>query len=85
MTLIKIKRGSSVSWAAKNPILSAGEPGLEVDTGQLKVGNGTTPWNSLPYTGSGAIALDTHIDAAEPHPAYDTGPSFTLLYANAKV
>lgn len=26
-----------------------------------------------------------HIDAAEPHPAYDNGADFVLLYENAKV
>lgn len=85
MTEIKLKRGSSVSWAARNPTLAAGEPGVEVDTGQMKVGDGSTPWNSLPYTGSGAIALDTHVESLLPHPVYDDGPSLFLLYENAKV
>lgn len=26
-----------------------GEPGYETDTGKMKIGNGQTPWNSLPY------------------------------------
>jgi hypothetical protein len=85
MTLIKMKRGSSVSWTTRNPILAAGEPGMETDTGQMKVGDGLTPWNSLPYTGSGAVALDGHVNSLLPHPVYDDGPSLTLLYANAKV
>jgi len=34
--------------------LSAGEPGFESDTNKLKIGDGTSNWNSLPYvTGSG--------------------------------
>lgn len=85
MTTIKLKRGPSVNWTARNPILAAGEAGVETDTGQMKVGDGITTWNSLPYTGAGGIALDGHINAALPHPVYDDGPSLTLLYANAKV
>lgn len=26
-----------------------GEPGFETDTGKLKIGDGLTPWNALPY------------------------------------
>jgi len=38
-------------WAALNPVLMAGEPGLESDTQNLKIGNGLTPWSKLPYHG----------------------------------
>lgn len=85
MTVIKLKRALSVTWEQKNPILSAGEPGVEIDTGQMKVGDGATPWNSLPYAGAGAVELDTHVNSLEPHPVYDDGPSLSLLYENAKV
>lgn len=43
------KRGNSSAWTEQNLILGPGEPGFELDTGKLKVGNGTTPWNELPY------------------------------------
>lgn len=46
---IQIRRGTAADWSAANPVLLQGEPGLETDTGQMKYGNGTTPWNSLPY------------------------------------
>ncbi len=85
MTTIKMKRGLSASWEATNPILAAGEPGVEIDTSQMKVGDGITLWNDLPYTGEGGIVLDAHINSALPHPVYDDGPSLTLLYENAKV
>ena len=48
-TRIQIKRGTAASWTAANPILSVGELGLETDTSKLKVGNGSTAWNSLSY------------------------------------
>lgn len=43
------KRGKAASWAEQNITLGPGEPGFEIDTGKLKVGNGTTAWNDLPY------------------------------------
>lgn len=84
-TTIKLRRGTTVSWTARNPILAAGEPGVETDTGQLKVGDGMTPWNSLPYTGEGGVLLEGHENSLLPHPVYDNGPSLTILYENAKV
>lgn len=50
-----LKRGQSSVWAQLNPVLRAGEPGYELDTQRLKIGNGTTTWNSLNYIGEGAI------------------------------
>lgn len=32
-----------------NPVLAAGEPGFELDTGKHKIGDGKTAWKSLPY------------------------------------
>lgn len=43
------KRGQSADWTSQNPTLGPGEPGFELDTGKLKVGNGKTPWNELEY------------------------------------
>lgn len=48
-TKIQIRRGTSSSWTFENPVLSSGELGLETDTNKLKIGNGTTAWNSLDY------------------------------------
>jgi hypothetical protein len=48
-TEIKLRKGTAAAWASANPVLSAGEPGFETDTKKLKLGNGSTAWNSLPY------------------------------------
>lgn len=45
----QFKRGTAQRWIEVNPILKQGEPGFEYDTGKLKIGDGFTPWNSLPY------------------------------------
>jgi hypothetical protein len=47
--VIQIRRGTAAAWAAKNPTLAIGEPALETDTGKQKMGDGTTPWATLPY------------------------------------
>jgi hypothetical protein len=48
-TKIQIRRGLAATWASSNPILSSGELGFETDTSKLKVGDGSTAWNSLSY------------------------------------
>ena len=48
--IIQFRRGTAAEWAAANPTLAAGEIGLETDTEKIKVGNGTTEWNQLPYS-----------------------------------
>jgi hypothetical protein len=49
MSTINIRRGDSNSWSTANPVLAAGESGFETNTKKLKVGDGTTAWNSLSY------------------------------------
>jgi hypothetical protein len=46
---ILIRRDTAAAWTASNPILGSGELGGETDTGKLKLGNGSTAWNSLAY------------------------------------
>jgi hypothetical protein len=48
-TKIQIRRGLAATWVSSNPILSSGELGLETDTNKVKIGNGSTAWNSLEY------------------------------------
>lgn len=69
---IQLRHDESVDWDVQNPILKAGEPGFEQDTNKLKLGDGLTRWNELPYIEGD----DT---------SNDDGPSFELLYQNAKV
>lgn len=56
---IKLRRDTAAAWTAANPILAAGEPGLETDTDLIKYGDGVTAWNSLGYSAiSGAVGGD---------------------------
>jgi hypothetical protein len=46
---IQLRNDTAASWTSANPVLAAGEAGIETDTGKLKLGNGSTAWNSLGY------------------------------------
>jgi hypothetical protein len=87
----KLRRDLSSRWAEVNPVLDGGEPGVERDTGRMKIGNGTQPWLELPYfvpqdpTDASNDTLADHVNSQAPHPVYDDGPSLFLLYENAKV
>lgn len=48
-TRIILRNDTANSWVLNNPILAAGEFGVENDTGLFKVGNGLAAWNNLPY------------------------------------
>ena len=54
-TRIKLRRDTAANWISANPILSAGEPGLETDTGKIKYGNGETAWSLLPHAGGDTL------------------------------
>ena len=47
--IYQFKRGTAQRWIEVNPVLRQGEPGFEYDTGKLKIGDGFTPWLTLPY------------------------------------
>jgi hypothetical protein len=62
-TRIKLRRDTAANWISANPILSAGEPGLETDTRKIKYGDGATAWRDLPYANSkieGRTPIEIH-------------------------
>ena len=48
---IQLRRDTAANWTSANPTLASGEFGLETDTDQFKVGDGTAAWTSLGYGG----------------------------------
>lgn len=54
--LIQVRRDTAANWTSRNPTLSAGELGLETDTGKIKGGDGSTAWTSLSYAGGAMTA-----------------------------
>lgn len=51
--LFQFRHDLAANWTANNPVLLAGELGLESDTNQYKFGDGSTGWTGLPYAGVG--------------------------------
>ena len=49
-TRIQLRRDTAANWTSVNPVLAQGELGLNLDTNQIKIGDGSTTWNSLSYT-----------------------------------
>lgn len=64
MASIQFKRGTAARWAEVNPILEKGQPGFVYDINKLKIGDGVTPWNSLPYIegSTGIEVVNTYAD-----------------------
>jgi hypothetical protein len=52
---IQFRRGTAAQWTTEDPILLAGEMGIETDTAKLKFGDGVTVWSGLSYYGGGAV------------------------------
>lgn len=77
-TLI-LRNDLAANWSTKNPILAKGEIGAEIDTGLLKIGDGSTAFNSLDYinlgkSGDGALVteVNNHLTVADYGKSYWT-------------
>ena len=46
---IQLRRDTSSNWSTTNPTLNSGELGVETNTSKIKLGDGSTAWNSLDY------------------------------------
>lgn len=51
MPAIREQRGTAAALTATNPVVPDGVIVVETDTGGVKIGDGATAWNSLPYAG----------------------------------
>lgn len=67
-TKIVLRNDTTTNWTTKNPVLSTGELGIETNTRKIKIGDGTTAWNTLSYMDGGgvppAIIADYTLSAA---------------------
>ena len=57
-TTFKFRRNTAEYWKNTNPVLADGEPCVELDTGKLKIGNGTTAYNDLKYINGDSVQIE---------------------------
>jgi hypothetical protein len=55
---LQFKRGNSKAFRKVDPVLLEGQPAYEIDTRKLKVGDGVTRYNKLPYIGDHTAPKD---------------------------
>ena len=61
---IQFRRDTAAAWTAANPVLAAGELGLETDTTYYKIGNGSTAWTSLAYGSIQGVPANNSVTSA---------------------
>lgn len=44
---IQLRRDTAANWTSSNPVLRAGEFGIETDTLKFKIGNGSSTWTQI--------------------------------------
>lgn len=49
MSRLLIRQDTAANWASVNPVLARGEAGLDLTSGNEKMGDGVTAWNVLPF------------------------------------
>lgn len=81
-TGIYLRRGTTAQWTSVNPVLAAGEIGVEYNASNVlvgfKIGNGSTAWNSLSYPPAGSTPLATNlIGGLAGSIPYQSGPNVT--------
>lgn len=89
VSTFKLKRGTAARWAELNPILEQGEPGFVYDINRLKIGDGKTSWNDLPYIDgkSAVVSYDSHTDFPEngdPNAIYKAVNELSLYQFNSQ-
>ena len=58
--ILQLRTGSATQWAASTRILAVGEPGVETDSGRIKIGDGTNLWPALPWSGAAIVKSGTN-------------------------
>lgn len=65
-TRIQIRRDTAANWSSTNPTLASGEIGFDTTNNQMKIGNGSSAWNSLDYASGGASVEVSQTAPASP-------------------
>ena len=54
---IQVRRGLASEWTTANPVLAAGEMGVETNTNLFKFGNGSSTWTALSYANNSDVSI----------------------------
>jgi hypothetical protein len=60
---LRFRGGTADEWETADPVLADREPGVELPTFRVKVGDGETPWSELPYAAVSAAEIAALEDA----------------------
>ena len=61
---IQLRRDTAANWTSTNPVLRAGEFGIETDTLKFKIGNGSSTWTQITsYANVTSSGLTTSLNA----------------------
>jgi len=58
---IQLRRGTAAEWTGANPVLMAGEVGVDTTNNNYRIGDGTTNWDDLPIA-TGEAAPEVKIE-----------------------
>jgi hypothetical protein len=66
---IQLRRDTTANWTSVDPVLAAAEVGVDLTTGQIKIGDGEASWTELSYYTSSNIdlsgyATESYVDDA---------------------
>jgi hypothetical protein len=76
---IQVRRGTSSEWTSVNPVLAAGEMGVETNTNLFKFGNGSSTWTALSYANNSDVAI-SEISQDAINTALTMGSGLTKTY-----
>ena len=76
---IQVRRGAAAQWTSVNPILAAGEMGVESDTNLFKFGNGSSTWTALEYANNSDVSI-SEISQDAINTALTMGSGLTKTY-----
>lgn len=69
---IQLRRDTATNWDATDPILQAGELGVDLTSGRMKLGDGFTQWQALGWYEENVVGADGNVKPS-------TGPSGVQL------
>lgn len=61
----QLRHDTAAAWTTANPVLRAGEFGVETDTFKAKFGNGSKTWKELPYIALTEAEIRSIIDTSK--------------------